>query len=76
MTNEEKLINLEEELVKTEARLEHMAMEYSETRGGSAYGVEYYDIQVKVYQEMVANIKMAIDNLKEDMRNKDGKISM
>jgi len=75
MTNEEKLKELEQDLVKTEARLEHMAMEYSETRGGSAYGVEYYEIQVKVYQEMVANIKKEIFKLKGQTKNKGGKIN-
>lgn len=68
MSPEEKLKNLEEELVKTEARLKHMAMEYAQTREGSAYGVEYYDIQVKVYQEMVANIKKEILRLKEEIK--------
>ena len=61
----EKLKRLEEELKKSEVGLQHMSQEYSETRGGSAYGVEYYEIQVKVYQAMIEDIKTEILRLKK-----------
>jgi hypothetical protein len=59
-----KLEELEKELEKLEARLLHMAREYAETRGGSAYGVEYYEIQVKVYQAMIIDVKKEIQKEK------------
>lgn len=65
---EDKLTRLERELDDLEAKMQHMAMEYSETRAGSAYGVEYYEIQVKVYQEMVDNIKKEIVKLKKEIK--------
>jgi len=61
---EDRLKTLEEELKKHEAGLRHMSQEYSETRGGSAYGVEYYEIQVKVYQAMINDVKAEIFKLK------------
>lgn len=65
-----KLEELQAELVKLEERLGHMAKEYAETRGGSAYGVEYYEIQVKVYQAMIADVNKEIEKIKKDNRNK------
>jgi hypothetical protein len=56
----EKPKKLEEELKKLEARLKHMATEFAETKAGSAYGVEYFEIQVKVYQEMIEEVKKEI----------------
>ncbi|MFZ2152973.1 MAG: hypothetical protein WAV41_02845 [Microgenomates group bacterium] len=61
---DEKIKKLEEELVKLEEKSAHMASEYAETKAGSAYGVEYYEIQVKVYQSMIASIKKEILDLK------------
>ena len=65
----EKLEKLEAELKKWEARLKHMATEFAATKAGSAYGVEYYEIQVKVYQEMIEEIKEEIQKL-NDYRKK------
>jgi hypothetical protein len=65
----ERLEELEKELKKLEARLLHMAKEYAETRGGSAYGVEYYEIQVKVYQAMVEGVKKEILKEKTKLKN-------
>lgn len=65
MNREEKLKRLEEELKTAEEGLRHMAEEYAATRGGSAYGVEYYDIQIKVYQTMVKEIKEEMVRLKK-----------
>jgi len=67
----EKLEELEAELKKLEARLKHMAGEYAATKEGSAYGVEYYEIQVKVYQEMIRGVKKEIE---EFHKNRKGKI--
>ncbi len=58
-----KLEELQAELAKLEGRLVHMAKEYAETRSGSAYGVEYYEIQVKVYQAMIVDVKKEIEKL-------------
>ena len=62
---EDKLKKLEEELKKLEEKMQHMATEYAETKAGSAYGVEYFEIQVKVYQEMISNVKKEIFELKK-----------
>lgn len=67
--SKDKLKRLEDELEKLEVRMQHMVREYSETRAGSAYGVEYYEIQVKVYQEMISNIKKEILELKRNEKN-------
>jgi hypothetical protein len=64
----EKLKKLETELKKWEARLKHMAGEYAATKEGSAYGVEYYDIQIKVYQEMIEEIKKEIEVLNKNRK--------
>lgn len=64
----EKLEKLEEELRDLEKRLAHMASEYAATKSGSAYGVEYFEIQVKVYQEMVEGVKKEILELKKNRR--------
>ena len=40
-----------------------MVTEHAETKSGSAYGVEYYEIQVKVYQAMIADVKKEIEKL-------------
>ena len=67
--DKDKVNKLEEELKNLEARMQHMVIQYSETRAGSAYGVEYYEIQVKVYQEMINNIKKEIFKLKKSTKN-------
>ena len=41
-----------------------MATEYSATKEGSAYGVEYYEIQCRVYQSMISDLQSEIDKLK------------
>lgn len=66
----EKLEELETELKKLEGKLEHMAGEYAATKAGSAYGVEYYEIQVKVYQEMIREVKDEIEVLNKNRKKK------
>ena len=65
-----KVEELETELKKLEGKLEHMAGEYAATKAGSAYGVEYYEIQVKVYQEMIRGVKKEIEQLKDNRKKK------
>jgi len=65
MTDIDKIEKLEVELKNLEEKIQHMVIQYSETKSGSAYGVEYYEIQVKVYQEMIRNIKKEILELKK-----------
>ena len=64
MTKTDKLKNLEAELAKYEEKLAHMSAEYAATRAGSAYGVEYFEIQCRVYQSMIEGIKEEILKLK------------
>ena len=42
-----------------------MSQEFAATKLGSAYGVEYYEIQCKVYLDMISNIKSEIWQLKQ-----------
>lgn len=55
-----KLQSLESELKKYQEKLKHMTTEYSDTREGSAYGCEYYEIQCRVLQSMVIEIQQEI----------------
>lgn len=67
-TIDDKILKLEEELKKNVDRLQHMSTEYAQTRGGSAYGVEYYEIQCRVYQSMIEDIKKEIEKLKREKK--------
>lgn len=60
----EEIKKLENELSKYEEKQSDMIKQYTETRAGSAYGVEYFEIQVKVYQSMIADIKKELSELK------------
>jgi prefoldin subunit 5 len=71
MDDLEKIEKLEKELEKYEEKLAHMSAEYAATRAGSAYGVEYYEIQCRVYQSMIEEIKEEIDKLKINRKKKN-----
>ena len=60
-----KLEQLESELKKYQEKYDHMSSEFAATKAGSAYGVEYYDIQCKVYLDLIENIKKEILELKK-----------
>jgi hypothetical protein len=60
----DKISYLKNELKKYQKKLVHMAKEYAMTKEGSAYGVEYYDIQCRVLQSMVEGIEKEILELK------------
>jgi len=59
-----KIKELEKELEKYKEKLEHMSREYAQTREGSAYGCEYYDIQCRVFQSQIEEIQKEINKLK------------
>jgi len=61
----EKIKQLEAELAKYKEKYNHMAEEFAATKSGSAYGVEYYDVQCKVYLDMIAGIEKEIVELKK-----------
>ncbi len=65
MDKKEKIIKLNEQLEKLNKQYQHMLTEYSSTREGSAYGVEYYEIQIKVLTTMINEIKIEILSLKK-----------
>jgi len=60
----QKMAELEEELGKLKEKLKHMSTEYAQTREGSAYGVEYYEIQCRVLESMIGGVKEEIERLK------------
>ena len=64
MNKKEKLHKLKQELQLNEDRYKKMLTEFSETRAGSAYGVEYFEIQLKVLEEMIRNTKTEIIKIK------------
>jgi len=66
--DQKKLERLEEELKKLDKQLVHMSTEYAQTRAGSAHGVEYYEIQVKVYQAMIVDVKQEILKLRRQLK--------
>ncbi|MFA4827141.1 MAG: hypothetical protein WC596_02720 [Candidatus Shapirobacteria bacterium] len=68
MDQKQKIDQLQDQLKKLKERLQHMATEYSATKEGSSYGVEYYEIQCRVYQSMISDLQSEIDKLK---RKKD-----
>ena len=45
-----------------------MSGEFAATKAGSAYGVEYYDIQCRVLQSMIEGIEREIFELKKKKR--------
>jgi len=45
------------ELEKYQKKLEQLTKGWSETKGGSRYGDEYGEIQIKVYQKMIEEIR-------------------
>jgi len=55
-----KVNKLEKEVKKYRSKLSHLEREYAETKSGSAYGVEYFDIQIKVYTKMISDIEEEI----------------
>jgi hypothetical protein len=63
-----KIKELERELEKCKERLRHMSLEYSQTREGSAYGCEYYEIQCRVLQSMIDNTAKEIIRLKKEQK--------
>jgi hypothetical protein len=65
MENEGKLKKLEAELEKYQKKLRQMQSDWSATKGGSRYGDEYLETQVKVYQEMILGVKKEILRMKK-----------
>lgn len=52
-------------MAKYQKILSRLLKEWSATRAGSAYGSEYLEIQIKVHQDMILQIKSAIAKLKK-----------
>lgn len=69
MDKKEKIANLTIELEKLKEKYQHILTEYSATKEGSAYGVEYYEIQIKVLDTMMQEIRMEILNLRKIAEN-------
>ena len=60
----DKINNLEEELAKYQGKLEEMIRNWSATKGGSRYGDEYLETQIKVYQSMIAEVQTELQRLR------------
>jgi cob(I)alamin adenosyltransferase len=48
---------LEAELEKYQKKLEQMQIDWAASRGGSRYGDEYLETQIKVYKAMIEEVK-------------------
>jgi hypothetical protein len=53
----DKVERLTEELEKYQSRLDQMKKDWSASKGGSRYGDEYLETQIKVYQDMISAVK-------------------
>ncbi len=58
-----KLEELEIELEKYQKKLRQLETDWSASRGGSRYGDEYLETQVKVYQAMIVDVNKEIHKL-------------
>lgn len=61
MTKKESLLK---ELEKYEKKVAQLTRDWSETKGGSRYGDEYGEMQIKVYQRMIEDVKTELKKLK------------
>ena len=55
MDNKEE--RLKAELLKFETKVKQLTKDWAETKGGSRYGDEYGEIQIKVYNQMIEDVK-------------------
>ncbi|MFA5749772.1 MAG: hypothetical protein WC895_00930 [Candidatus Shapirobacteria bacterium] len=69
MDKKEKIIKLNKQLEKLNKQYQHILKEFSATREGSSYGVEYYDIQLRVLTTMIEETKLEIVKLKKTTDN-------
>jgi prefoldin subunit 5 len=63
------LERLENELKKYKEKVSEMQKNWSETRGGSRYGDEYLELQIKVYQSMIDELNGEILRLKKNKKD-------
>lgn len=61
---QEKIKRLEEELARYKAKLVQASKDWAETRGGSRYGDEGLENQIKVLQALIAGVMEEIKELK------------
>lgn len=61
MTRKELLLK---ELEKYEKKVAQLTRDWSETKGGSRYGDEYGEMQIKVYQRMIEDVKRELKAVK------------
>lgn len=66
----EKIERLESELKKYQEKLRQMEVDWAASRGGSRYGDEYLETQLKVYRNMIMQVKQEILVLKKQNQNK------
>ncbi len=66
---ENRLKRLEEELKKYNKKLSQMKKDWAATKEGSRYGNEYLETQIKVYQAMIGDTKLAIFEEKKKLRS-------
>ena len=55
---------LKQELNNLEKKLVQLQTDWAETKGGSRYGDEYVEVQIKVYESMIGEIKAELAKIK------------
>jgi len=60
----DKLGKLEGELEKYEKKLRQLESDWAASKGGSRYGDEYLETQIKVYRKMMAEVREEIMSIK------------
>ena len=65
MSNMTKREVLEAELKKVKGKLQEIVKQAVETKGGSRYGDEYLEVQIKVYSQMISELQ---EELKRTVR--------
>lgn len=53
-----------EELERLQKKLSQLKQDWSETKGGSRYGDEYGEVQIKVYENMIGQVKEELKKMK------------
>ena len=61
--DKEKVKRLKRELIKYQGRLGRMQKNWSVTKSGSRYGDEYLETQIKVYRQMIVEVKREMARL-------------
>ena len=55
---------LQAELAECQKKMAQLCADWAESKGGSRYGDEYVEVQIKVYESMIGEIKAELVKIK------------